>query len=253
MHEGVSDILVARARELDGVARPVSASFAVHVGIVLTLALLPSAWFARAAPEKPMMIDLGAGAVGPKPDGLTALSAKKVDAVAPPPTRPEPVLPTAPKSTALTEPVKAPVKPPEPPKRPSTQSAPVTKPQTGAQVTQGTATAATTATNNIGVGLSSGGLGAAGLDSNFCCPDWARQMIERIKWQPNQGVAGDVEIQIVVERDGTISGWTLTKKSNVALLDLDAQRAVIYAKLPPLPPEYTPSRLNVTLQFKYIR
>ncbi len=88
MHEGVSDILVARAREFDGVSRPVTASFAVHLGLLLTLALLPSAWFASKAPEKLMVISLGAGAVGPDPNGLTALGGKKVDAVAPPTARP---------------------------------------------------------------------------------------------------------------------------------------------------------------------
>ncbi len=254
MHEGVSDILVARARELDGVTRPVTVSFAIHAGLLVTLLLLPSAWFATKPAEKPMLISLGAGAVGPKPDGLTALSAKKVDVVAPPTARPEPIIPTAPKSTALTEPVKAPVKPPEQSKpNPPTQAAPANKPAVGAQITQGSAVAATTATSNVGVGLSSGGLGGAALDSNFCCPDWIKLMLERIKWNQSQGVAGDVEVQIVVERDGTISAINVTKRSNVAALDLDAQSAVSYARLPPLPDAYTPKRLNVTLQFKYTR
>lgn len=255
MHEGVSDILVARAREFDGVSRSISASFAVHVGILLTIAVLPSAWFASQAPDKPMIISLGAGAVGPNPNGLTALGGKKVEEVAPPAKRPDPIIPTAPKSTAMTEPLKAPVKPQAATKTPPVpQAPPATKPTTGAQISQGNAVAATTATG-LGVGLSTGGQGGSVLDSSWCCPDWTNFLQQHVFWNPALGatVAGVVEVQFVVLRDGSIIDVRLTKSSGNPLLDIDAQRAVQTAKLLPLPGAYEPNRLTITLTFPYTR
>ncbi len=253
MHEGVSDILVARARELDGVSRPMTASFVVHIGLLLTLAALPSTWFATKPAEKPMMITLGAGAIGPDPNGLTALGGKKVEEVAPPKSHPDPIVPTTPKSTAIAEPIKSNMKPPPPAKVTATPSpAPAAKPVTGAQVTAGNAVAATTA-KGLGVGLSSGGQGGASLDSNFCCPDWVRLMQERVYWNQTLGPVGEVWIEFVVERDGRITGATPVKRSGYSILDLDALRAVTSAQLPPLPAAYEPNRLTVTLKFGYTR
>jgi len=254
MHEGVSDILVARARELDGVGRPVSLSLAVHAGLLLTIALLPSTWFAATPREKPMVISLGAGAIGPNPNGLTALGGKKVEEVAPTP-RPEPIVPTAPKSTAMVEPLKANVKPTPPkPNAPATQAAPATKPSTGAQVSQGNAVAATTATG-LGVGLSSGGQGGSAMDSNWCCPDWSAFLQSHIFWNEHLGVVGTVVVQFVVLRDGSIDGSSVqvVKTSGVFLLDSDAKRAVLTAKLLPLPAAYEPNRLTITLTFPYTK
>ncbi len=252
MHEGVSDILVARARELDDISRPMTASFAVHVMLLLALAALPSAWLAGNPPEKLMVISLGAGATGPAPNGLTALGGKKVDAVAPPNKRPEPIIPAAPKSTAMAEPVKAPAKPPVKSTAPPPQAPPTTKLSTGAQITPGNAVAATTAIG-VAFGLSSGGQGGTTLDSNFCCPDWINLMRSGISWNANLGVAGEVVIRFVVQRDGSITDIDVLKKSGVAILDLDAQRALSYAHLPPLPAAYEPDRLTITLTFPYIR
>jgi TonB family protein len=255
MHEGVSDILVARARELDGVSRPVSWSFAVHVGILLTVAVLPSAWFAGKTPDKPMIISLGAGAVGPNPSGLTALGGKKVEEVAPPTKRPEPIVPTAPKSTAMVEPLKAPVKPPPPTKKTTaaaTQAPPATKLATGAQITQGNAVAATTATG-LGVGLSTGGQGGSALDSNWCCPDWTNFLLTHVYWTEHLGAVGTVVIQFVVLRDGSVTDVQVKTKSGNFMLDTDAQRAVLTAKLLPLPAAYEPNRLTITLTFPYSR
>lgn len=256
MHEGVSDILVARAREFDGVSRPITVSFAIHVGLLLTLALLPSAWFAAKAPEKLMVISLGAGAVGPNPNGLTALGAKKVEEVAPPTTRPEPIIPTIPKSTAMTEPLKAPVKLPPPVKTrastPAPQTMPTTKPSTGAQVTPGNAVAATTATG-LGVGLSTGGQGGSALDSNWCCPDWTNFLQSHVYWNEHLGVVGTVVVQFVVLRDGSVTEIQLVKQSGIFMLDSDAHRAVLTAKLLPLPAAYEPNRLTITLTFPYTK
>lgn len=257
MHEGVSDILVARAREFDGVSRPISVSFAVHVGVLLTLALLPSAWLATKPAEKPMIISLGAGAVGPNPTGMTALGGKKVEEVAPPTNRPEPIAPTAPKSTAMTEPLKAPVKPAPATKNstpPPPQTMPTTKPATGAQVSQGNAVAATTATG-LGIGLSTGGQGGSSLDSNWCCPDWSAFLQTHVFWNEHLGVVGTVVVQFVVLRDGSIENGSVQvmKTSGVFLLDSDAKRAVLTAKLLPLPPAYEPNRLTITLTFPYTR
>ena len=216
--------------------------------------MVPSTWFASKAPEKLMVISLGAGAVGPDPTGLTAMGGKKVEEVAPPTKRPEPVLPTVAKSTAMTEPVKTPAKTP-PPKNttsPSPQTAAPPKPSTGAQITPGNAATATTATG-LGVGLSTGGQGGSSLDSNWCCPDWTNQMRANIHWNENQGLTGEVVIEFVVDRSGKIISTQMKKQSGYPQLDLDAQRALSYAQLPPLPEAYVPNRLTITLTFPYIR
>lgn len=156
----------------------------------------------------------------------------------------------------MTEPVKAPVKPPTPqkPSAPATQAAPATKPTTGAQVTPGSAVAATTATG-LGVGLSSGGQGGSAFDSNWCCPSWSTFLQDHVLWNQQLGVAGTVVVQFVVLRDGSIeSGSVLvTKSSGVFLLDSDAKRAVLTAKLLPLPAAYEPNRLTITLTFPYTK
>lgn len=255
MHEGVSDILVARAREFDGVSRPISVSFAVHVGVLITLALLPSAWLATKPAEKPMIISLGAGAVGPNPNGMTALGGKKVEEVAPPTKRPDPIIPTAPKSTAMVEPLKAPVKPQTPTKNTTptpAQTMPTTKPSTGAQISQGNAVAATTATG-LGIGLSTGGQGGSALDSNWCCPDWTNFLQTHVFWNEHVGAIGTVVVQFVVLRDGSITEFQYLKKSGNFLLDSDAQRAVTTARLLPLPPAYEPNRLTITLTLPYTK
>jgi protein TonB len=154
----------------------------------------------------------------------------------------------------MAEPLKAPVKPPsaKTTTTPPPQTVPTTKPSTGAAITPGNAVAATTATG-LGVGLSSGGQGGTTLDSNFCCPDWVNLMRAGINWNANLGVAGEVVIRFVVHRDGSITNVDVVKGSGIAILDLDAQRALSYAHLPPLPAAYEPDRLTITLTFPYIR
>lgn len=255
MHEGVSDILVARARELDGVSRPVTVSFVVHVVFIAALLVMPSAWFAAKNPDKLMLISLGAGATGPDASGLTALGGKKVEEVAPP-KRSEPITPTAPKSTAMTEPVKSVTKtpPPKSSSKPEPQTMPTSKPSTGAQITPGNAVAATT-TTGLGVGLSTGGQGGESLDSNWCCPDWTNVLRSSIAatWNEHVGVAGVTVVKFVVSRDGSIGDVTIEKSSGLALLDSNAKRAVVSARLPPLPSAYEPNRLTITLTFPYIK
>lgn len=256
MHEGVSDILVARARELDDVRRPITASFVVHVVLVAVLLVLPSAWFATKPPEKPMVISLGAGATGPDRSGLTAMGGQKVDEVAPPTKRPEPITPIAPKSTAMAEPVKAPAKTPPQKSNAKTepQTMPTTKKSVGEKVTPGNTVAATTA-SGLAVGLSTGGQGGESLDSSWCCPDWTNSLMSTIDatWNKNVGMIGVTVIRFVVLRDGSITGAQVLEPSGNLTLDNNALRAVISARLPPLPGAYEPARLTITLKFPYIK
>jgi TonB family protein len=257
MHEGVSDILVARARELDGVARPVTASFAVHVALLATLALLPSAWFANKAPEKVMTISLGSGAEGPQITGMTAMGGKKVDTVVPPTKRPEPIVPVAQKSTAMVEPTKT---VPKPPTKPSTapaaaQTSAVTKPNPGAKITAGNALAATTA-QGVGSGLSTGGIGGVQTDADFCCKEYLAEVITAIRkvWLQNQGAAGEVGVEFTIEKNGTLTGINIKKPSGNTLLDMASHRALITTnRVGPLPEQYTGQRLIIVLTFTYQR
>lgn len=255
MHEGVSDILVARARELDGVSRPITASFVIHVALIVTVALLPSAWWASAPTEKPMTITLGSGAIGPEPTGMTAMGGKKVEEVAPTPKRPEPIVPTTQKSTAMVEPLKTTPKPPAKPTAapPAAQATPVAKPTTGAKVSDGNAVAATSA-SGLGAGLSSGGIGGVQSDADFCCKDYLSAMLAAVDtvWQPNQGGArGENAVEFTIEKSGAITNVKLARPSGNPLLDLASQRALAIARFPPIPDKYPGQRMIIVLTFPY--
>ena len=59
MHEAVSDILVERAREADGVSRMVLVSFLAHAILVAALVVMPSSWRSSSAPPVTPMMQQG--------------------------------------------------------------------------------------------------------------------------------------------------------------------------------------------------
>ena len=63
MHEAVSDILIERAREADGVSRMVLVSLFAHAALIATLVVMPASWRSTRVPAdaKPMMISLSSG------------------------------------------------------------------------------------------------------------------------------------------------------------------------------------------------
>jgi TonB family protein len=76
----------------------------------------------------------------------------------------------------------------------------------------------------------------------------------RRNWNPNQGASGQVQVKFTVRRDGTVTDIEIEKSSNISLLDLESQRALVKTKaLPPLPREFTENTLTVHLNFDYHR
>ena len=256
MTESVSDILVARQREFDGVARPVAASLVVHGLLVVALAVLPAAWFQTHREVRTMTISLGAGSIGPKRTGELSTGGRRVDQVVEPKAR-EPIVPVTPPKTATPDPAATVIKtPPKPTDKsapaPATPAAP--KPSTGAKVAPGSALVETGA-KGLEVGLASGGAGGNSAEMESCCKMYFSDLRDKIEavWLRNQGATGIVAVDFVIERNGTITDVRISQSSGNDLLDTAAQRAVLLVRLAPLPSEYTGQRMLMTLKFPYTR
>ena len=73
-------------------------------------------------------------------------------------------------------------------------------------------------------------------------------------WRQNQGASGRVQVKFTIARDGKLTNVQVEQPSNIPLLDLESQRAVVNtAALPPLPREFTENTLTVHLVFEYHR
>jgi TonB family protein len=239
-------------------------SATVHVVVIALAFVAPGGWFGASAPEarSVMTISLG-GSRGPQTGGMNQIGGRPVQEVTPPdaPPRPEPIRPPAAKPPEMTVPA------PDAPRRPSTPAPPVTQapdgatgrtPTRGAQTQAGSAIAATGATGQ-GTGLSSaGGGGGDGLQldvASFCCPDYLREMTDRIRtnWNDRQGMSGRVVVKFTIHRDGRLTDIEVVEPSFQAL-NFNAQRAVALAKqLRPLPLEFPNDTLGVRLTFEYER
>ena len=67
------------------------------------------------------------------------------------------------------------------------------------------------------------------------------------------GLTGEVQ-KGTTDKDGTVVDVTVEKPSNISLLDVESQRAILKtARLPPLPREFTEPVLTVHLIFEYHR
>ena len=97
MHEAVSDILLDRARENEGINRMVLVSLFLHALLIAIIILMPASWrrSSTTADVTPMMITLSNAGTGPDTGGLTAISNKPVQVQAPAEARPTPVAPPA--------------------------------------------------------------------------------------------------------------------------------------------------------------
>ncbi len=259
MREAVSDILIDRAREVDGVSRMVMLSLVAHVVLVAVVFVLPEAWRSAARkPEQPVMTIVLGGAPGPDSGGLTPIAARPVQAVTEPAAKPQVDTPPAPKAPEMVvpEPASKPAPKLKPDEKPvDTKSR---KPTTGAEVKAGDARVETGGAQVPFGGLSTGGGGeGARLDvQNFCCPAYIQTMVRHIKsqWKEQQGAAGESVVKFVIRRDGMLTNIELETSSNNPLLDLESRRAVINARqLPPLPAQFTEPTLTVHLTFEYKR
>src|SRR5687767_15821471 len=137
MTETVTDIIVARSRQPEGLQTMVLWSAAGHVALVAFL-LVSGTRVVEDQPQTVMTISLG-GAPGPRTGGLTQMGARAVQEQAPPevPARPAitPPAPTPPKMTLPDAQSKPAPPPPKPDKAPPESTA--KRANTGPQPTDG--------------------------------------------------------------------------------------------------------------------
>lgn len=233
---------------------------AAHVAAVILVAIVPSEWIGREAePETNVMYISLAGNEGQETSGLRAIDARPVQVSTPEPVRPQHQAPAeTPPVMAIPDPVAPPVKaPPKPaPQTPIKTPEPSNSrtPIRGAQTRQGQARIETGATTGAdGLSLGSSGTGGETNLSNFCCPEYIKAMSAAIRrtWKQNQGVAGANTVRFAIERDGRVTDVQLVDASGIYALDRESQAALLNARMPGLPTEFTEPRLIVRLIFEY--
>lgn len=253
--ETVTDIIVSRSYEPDGLRRMLPWSIGAHVIVAAALIL----WGDRSVSEPPrqiMTISLG-GAPGPKTEGLTQAGAQAVQA--PPPAEPvkQVEAPPAPKAPPMTlpDPKVRPRQAPKPTQAPPEATAKT--PNTGVESKTGAARG-DPRVRGAGFGISSSG-GSGGpvqLDvSDFCCPEYIDQMRLAVTrgWDQNQGVVGSTTLKFTIARNGTVQSPQVEIPSGFVALDNAAYRALQLARIPPLPAEFPNATLTVHLRFDYQR
>jgi TonB family protein len=253
MSEAVTDVIVSRSREPQGLKTMIVCSTAAHVVAVAVLALMPRS--DASEPERVVMT-ISLGAAGPETSGMTAMGGREVQAVKPPEPvrRPE----TAPASRRDEMTLPSPrTKPDNRPERSNTTS-PNRTPSVGDEITEGN-TRANTRQRNQGFGLAGGGAAeGSGVKvdvQNFCCPAYLETMVAVIKrnWSDDQGRVASTTIKFTIARNGGILDPQVEIASGFTDLDSLALRAVSLAKLPQLPVEFTNPTLTVHVRFDYER
>jgi TonB family protein len=260
MIEPATAVIVDRARHPGGLGRMVSVSVAAHGALIAALAFagLMSSRADRNRDRMVMTISLG-GAPGPKTGGMTSIGGRPIQEQTPADLkRPEPARPPAAKAPEMAVPLPGakPVKPTQGAKQ-APEEAKGRTPTRGEEARPGS-TPAETGAKGSGFGLSMGGGGGGGyLDvANFCCPEYIQTMIDLINrnWQSRQGVAGSTLMKFTIQRDGTLVNIETEKTSGYAVLDMQAQRALMNTqKIPPLPSAFSGDSLTVHLYFDYQR
>jgi TonB family protein len=256
MTEPVTDILIARARRQDRLTPMVVMSLVGHAAVVTVLMLI-SLRAESPVPPKVFTVSV-AGSGGPRSGGANAIGGRQVDRVAPEPPKAIETPAAVPPKMTLPAPEKPRPAPPRPEaeRRPAEAAVTRPSPRTGDQVQAGS-TQVDTGARGTGFGLSSGG-GPAGVDlgvTDFCCPEYVRLMRELIDdgWRRDQGRVGMTTVRFTINRDGSITGAMVERRSGFPPLDEAALRAVQLARLPPLPTQFTDPRLIVRLTFEYER
>jgi TonB family protein len=260
LHEAVSDILLERARETEGMNRMLVVSLGAHLALLAAIVVMPGSWINSPveAPVEMMTISIG-GVAGPDSGGMTPIAGRAVQKTATPEAKPRDVRP-APKAPEMVEPAPSAKPAPriKPVEKPAERSAART-PTTGSEIKSGSAAANTGGADVPFGGLSTtsgGGTGTAYTDyANFCCPSYLNTMVQLIQrnWNQNQGATGMVLMKFTVLKDGRIVNIQHEKPSNVYMLDTEAQRALAKTTLPPLPREFPDDSLTVHLYFQYKR
>ena len=67
----------------------------------------------------------------------------------------------------------------------------------------------------------------------------------------SMGIRGHVMIEFVVDRDGTMSAVRIVRPSGTPALDRAARNALLGSRLAPLPPDYGPPQVAMTVTFFY--
>ncbi len=257
LNDAVTDVIVERAHDHQGLPPMVVASAAIHVGLIAFVLLMPEAWRRSSVePTTVMTISLG-GAPGPRTGGMTPMGGQPVQAVqSQPPARPEAIRPPAPRAPEMTMPDEK-ARPARETRRRAAEAR-GRKPTTGRELQDGNAVAPTGARGQ-GFGLTTTGGGGTGayLDvGDFCCPEYLTTMLQLIErnWSAKQTVAGETLMQFRIERNGTIDNVQVERSSGYQALDFTAQRALLLTRqLPPLPAEFPNPNLTVHLRFQYQR
>lgn len=256
MVENVTDIIVARSREPQGLKTMIVWSIAGHIGLAVVALVMGGPRFDN-APRQVMTISLS-GAPGPKTGGQTQIGGQAVQAPAAPqePVKPVPP-PTAPKEPAMSLP--DPKRPPRPRPKQAPPDATAKNVSTGEVPREGS-TRVDTRVRGQGFGLSSAGSNSPAssvtLDvSDFCCNEYIDQMVTMIRrsWDQNLGVVGSTTMQFTIQRNGVISSRQVERSSGFAVLDNSAMRALQLTRLPPLPAAFQNPTLTVHLRFDYTR
>jgi len=258
MQEAVSDILIARAQQPEGMSRMLAVSLTAHLTLLAAFMLVPAEWRSGRAPTQPslMQISLG-GSVGVDSGGMTPISGRPVQTVTPE-ARPSPVAPAAPKPEMVESTTKPTPRPPVKPVEKPADSKSRT-PTAGREIKSGSANVDTPGAVAVpfgGLSTSSAGDGQAYTDyANFCCPAYLQTLIQLIRrnWNQNQGSSGMVLMKFSILRDGRIVDIEHEKASGQYMLDTEAKRALSKTILPPLPREFPEERLTVHLYFNYRR
>lgn len=256
MTETVTDIIVARGRRQEPMTRFFVLSLVGHA-VVFGLLILMSVTAETAPPPKVFMVSF-AGTEGPKTGGMNTIGGREIERVAPPePKAVEPPPPAAaPPKMTLPEPKAKPKPQPRNEKTPpKTETAIPAPPASGAEIQAGS-TKTETGAKGVGFGLSSGG-GALGNAiqtdvSDFCCPEYLRDVFDRIQrvWNDKAADRGTSVIRFTIQRDGTVRDVGV-HRSGGPTVDSAAERAVQLATLPRLPGQFRDEALGVRLTFNY--
>jgi protein TonB len=230
-------------------------SFAVHIGFVAALFIVPRDWLSRSRERPPLMtISLG-GNSAVKTSGTNLIGGRTIEQATPPPKRPEVIKPTPKPPPAPTVAKPTPTPPPARPAAAKPEAPAVRPPVTGPQVTQGS-TAVETGARGQGTGLTfEKGVGGGETDlKDFCCPEYLTHMLSTIDAQWDRtagGLRGTTVVRFEVLRNGQIVDTKVSKTSGSDQLDRLARRALANARLLPLPAQYTEERLIINLTFPY--
>lgn len=254
--EPVTDVLLARSQEPEGLRKMVGASLALHVVAALAILLPPLLWHSRVPDDvNPVMtISLSGGPPGPVSGGMNPMGGRPVQTTEPA-TRPEPAHSPAARVPEMTVPVPKGKPLPKPTKTEREEGSDRT-PTRGPRPNVGAAFGET-GVEGSGTGLSTGGFGsdAMSLDvSDFCCPEYLSVMAASIRrnWNENQAVAGIAVVKFTIKRDGSVGDVSVERPSGFWALDRAAQLALLVTKqLPPLPAQYPNNSLTVHLRFEY--